>query len=202
MKKIYITILISLLVSVKITGTIWFPPKISFFKSDNNRFLLKVIPQEYYTDDTFEECIVNDSCVGILYEITRNDTIEIWSKKLINKTCPVNALISNDGKYIVSFFDWYCHGINDIVIYEHGEVIRSIDKQELLECLFYSPLTNNWLDSASITCDDKIMVKINFYASIDKKLTSLTETLLILLKNGVIEPNPTLEELRKKSCNK
>jgi len=102
-----------------IKADIWFTPEITFYKSQNGIFELKVVPSSYTTDPLFENEIKNDSCVGTLYKYEGSDTILIWSKKLINEDCPLNAIVSNDGNFVVTFDDWYGSSINAVVIYNN-----------------------------------------------------------------------------------
>ena len=49
-------------------------------------------------------------CHAILNKIESPDTIEIWNKKLINPIMPVHVIVTNDGKSIVIFDNWYSMG--------------------------------------------------------------------------------------------
>lgn len=189
-----------LLISAKISATIWMPPQIKTYYSENKIFMLKVIPNRSSIDKQDKNRIEKDSCYGEFYKIQDSDTIKIWTKKFLNKTCPVNAIISDNGKYIVTFFDWYDDGENDIVIYNLGDIVKTISKQQILKCFFIDKPVNNWMSNNNIIEDNKISITVQFSASIDFKLVSLSENLIISLENGEIEFNESFERLREKSC--
>jgi hypothetical protein len=62
-----------------------------------------------------------------MYRVENRDTVKVWEQKLVNPHTPVTALVSSDGKYLVTFDDWYNvgYGPNVFVVYnEKGELLK------------------------------------------------------------------------------
>lgn len=119
----------------------WGLPTPKEYCSDNKKFCFKVIPKKlesqlsYFQDkvDAKENAGANKTqkenyCKGIFYARNERGKLEKkWTAKLVNEVSPVNAIVSNDGKYIVTFDNWHSVGYgNDVVaIYSStGELIK------------------------------------------------------------------------------
>ena len=71
-------------------------------------------------------------CHAILYKLNgQQDTVEIWNKKLINKVSPVFALVSNDGKRVVTLDNWHSMGYGNEVLVVYDEVGELVRKYQL-----------------------------------------------------------------------
>jgi hypothetical protein len=73
-------------------------------------------------------------CHAILFKLIGTDTIQIWNKRLVNEIAPVNAIVSNDGKTVVTFDNWHTvgYGPGDMVIYDSiGELVKSYELEDI-----------------------------------------------------------------------
>ncbi|MEM7702692.1 MAG: hypothetical protein AAF251_12200 [Pseudomonadota bacterium] len=60
---------------------------------------------------------------------------EVWRKPLVNEIGPLSAIVSDDGRYVVTFDNWYStgYGENVIAIYnENGSLVRSMPLTALI----------------------------------------------------------------------
>ena len=58
----------------------------------------------------------------------------MWEKDLVNPIAPHNALITNNGKYVITFDDWYKlgYGENVMVVYgDEGDMIKRYKLHEI-----------------------------------------------------------------------
>lgn len=134
-------VFLSLLFSNTALADSWALPNEKEYCSENNKFCFKVIPKKlesqlnYFKDRVAgkenagaDKNTKENYCKGEFFE--RNEKgklIKKWSKKLVNEVSPVSAIISNDGKYIVTFDNWHNVGYGDhvVAIYSsQGEVIK------------------------------------------------------------------------------
>ena len=68
-----------------------------------------------------------DKCIGILEKRVGNSHTQIWEAELDNDVSPVSALVSDSGKYVVTFDNWHNKGGGDnvVVIYtKNGELTK------------------------------------------------------------------------------
>ena len=125
----------------------WESPKTNFYYSENKIFMLKVvptdIPDKYYEWRSAKQnkkmkfterdtTIVH--CYAILYKKVVKDSVIIWKRNLINKICPMNASVSNDGKYVVTFDNWsgMGYGVDVMVVYnELGDLINRYKLEDI-----------------------------------------------------------------------
>ena len=75
-------------------------------------------------------------CHATLYKTGENyiDRKVLWERDLENPISPYNAIVTNDGKYVVTFDDWYQlgKGENVMVVYgENGELLRKFELNEI-----------------------------------------------------------------------
>lgn len=84
-----------------------------------------------------------------MYKIENQDTLKVWKQKLVNPHAPVSAQVSADGKYLVTFDDWYNvgYGPNVFVFYNNkGKLL----KQYSLKDISPFPLDEYFLSISSI----------------------------------------------------
>jgi hypothetical protein len=133
-------ILIFCLFSNTLHGDEWPEPSIKRYFSLNGQFMLKVIPtkisSKYYkwlnakpkSKSKFapsDTTIVH--CHATFYKIENSDTLELWTKKLINPIMPMQVIIANDGKSFVTFDNWSSlgYGFDVMVTYdENGGLVK------------------------------------------------------------------------------
>ena len=69
--------------------------------------------------------------------------IVVWEKPLVNEVSPVGAVVSNSGRYIVTFDNWHSVGYGDdaVVIYNsEGSLIRALSLTQILPENYVSAL--------------------------------------------------------------
>ena len=148
MNKLTILIILFLFVSVfQVKADSWEPAKTMFFYSENKTFMLKVVPLTY-PEKMFKANYerlkrkkkISDKdttiihCTGTLYKIIATDTSVVWERKLINRICPVSAIISNDGSSVVSFDNWASigYGFDVMVVYnELGDLKKRYNLEDI-----------------------------------------------------------------------
>lgn len=161
MKRIsFIILLLFILASVK--ADFWDDPKVENYFSNNGEYLLTVyptqIPKKYFawlhtnpkkkqkfsaTDTTIVHCY------AILYKIVDNHKIEVWNKQLMNRSAPVEVIISNDGKFVITFDNWHemGYGVNVMVCYDEK---GNLSRRYSLENISPFPINDYFFSVSSI----------------------------------------------------
>jgi hypothetical protein len=122
----------------------WLPPQTKIFSSDNGKYLLQVepramesfpeLPEDKAANDQKRKAAgLNEDCWATLFakddephRATSNEFRPAWRQKLVNEVAPMQAIISDDGKYVVTTDDYgrLGDGENVVVIYSEGELVR------------------------------------------------------------------------------
>ncbi len=143
MVKRYLILVLLISNTICAFADFWKSPEIILVYSQNRKYLLKVYPTKY--PDNFwtykyqrqlKKGIVKDStipCYGVLYRISNSDTTEIWNRPFINSVSPVNVVVANNGKSVVTIDDWYNAGSkHTLVVYgEGGELIEDFTLDDI-----------------------------------------------------------------------
>lgn len=162
MQKLIVLFGLLALISTKANADFWKSPSITRYYSDNGRFMLKVIPTfipDKYWDwkssktkkrikFTAKDTVII-KCHAILYSIENKDTIEIWNKRLINDIAPVTAIISNNGKSVITFDNWSSmgYGLDVMVVYDSKGGLK---KRYQLENFSPIPINDYFMSISSI----------------------------------------------------
>jgi hypothetical protein len=80
---------------------------------------------------------------GILERRTEGRWIKVWDAPLANEVAPVAALVSNDGKHVVTFDNWHSMGFGDnvVVIYgNNGRLMRALRLDQILPVAYINAL--------------------------------------------------------------
>jgi len=93
----------------------------------------KMNPEKYHNRPMKDSII---PCHARLYKKTKNIGLPdlVWEKELVNPISPYEAMITNDGKYVITFDDWYNLGFgeNVMVVYgENGELLKQYRLHEI-----------------------------------------------------------------------
>jgi TonB family protein len=127
----------------------WMLPKKQKYYAPNKRYYLEVTPKklesqlQYFEDKVDHkghagaaEGVKDNWAKGALYARRSDGT---FSKKsefpLVNEVSPVSALVSNDGKYFVTFDNWHSTGYGDDVVVlcrSDGSVIKKFGLEDFL----------------------------------------------------------------------
>ncbi|KEO88809.1 hypothetical protein EH31_15345 [Erythrobacter longus] len=93
-----------------------------------------------------------------------------WQGPLENVIAPTHAMVKDDGRYVVTFDNWYStgHGKNVLVIYrEDGSLVRSMELTDIVpqyykDTLPHSVSSVNWLtDALFVENEDAIILEID-----------------------------------------
>lgn len=120
------------------------PPGIKIYESNNGEYRLTVNPGD--ERNFFEKSIkgdnksnqiddTKDKCIGTLEKKSKERYLQIWMKELDNDVSPASALVSDSGKYVVTFDNWHLGGQGDnvIVIYNgHGDLIKKFSLDDFI----------------------------------------------------------------------
>lgn len=132
-----------------VRGDEWRLPKKEKYYSPNKKYYLEVTPKKLESQlKYFQDKVDNKENAGAVQGIKDNRakgafyvrTVDgSYSRKakflLVNEVCPVEAVVSNDGKYFVTFDNWHSAGYGDdvVVIYRSdGSLIRKFGLEDLL----------------------------------------------------------------------
>lgn len=132
----------------------WLPPEKKVTLSANGQFRFTVYPaSEHKVDDFFEHekagrSSLRPHATGRLErKRARGGWQTVWKAPLANLYAPVDALVSDDGRHVVTFDDWYGEGTGEnlIVIYRaDGSVVRRMELLDLVPQYYADTLTNTF----------------------------------------------------------
>jgi hypothetical protein len=124
-----------------LSADFWLPSEIRRYFSDNHLYYLEIypaqIPDKYYewksakpkkkSKFTAKDTTIIQCCAK-LYKVSENDTTQVWERNLVNRFAPVDAVVSNDGQYVVTFDNWYHvgYGADVMVVYNHNGDLRKM----------------------------------------------------------------------------
>jgi hypothetical protein len=178
----------------------WDIPKIKDCYSSDSSYFVRIFPQQipenYYkwikaTAEQKKKFQPEDTlvtpCHAKMYMKTKTGYSLIWEMKLINQVSPVSGMVSNDGKYFVTFDNWYSMGYGvDVMAYYNnkGELV----KRHMLEDISPFPINTYEISISSIwwSCGhefiDNERISICFIDE-NKKIVNR----IYNLKKGIIE---------------
>lgn len=127
----------------------WVLPKKKKYYAPNKKFYLEVIPKKLESQlKYFEDKSNKKENAGALPDTKDNQARAVFYARasdgsyaqrakfpLVNEVSPVSAVVSNDGKYFVTFDNWHTMGYGDdvVVLYRSdGSVIKKFGLDDLL----------------------------------------------------------------------
>jgi len=161
MKK-YIIIILTLLIADKVLADIWDSPKIMDYYNSDSTFYVRIYPR--HIPDKYSKWLEASQkkkkkfqpadtlvtpCYARMYKVADGKEKLIWEQKLINRIAPVTAIVSNDGKFLVTFDNWLSMGYGvDVMVYynEKGELI----KRHMLEDISPFPINTYKISISSL----------------------------------------------------
>lgn len=124
----------SLLASADTRADSWAAPHTSNYDSTGGEYRLTTIPPGESGNP--ERDRTRARCLGRLQHKEKDGTyVTVWEKPLSNSVSPVSALVSQDGKSVVTFDNWHSmgHGKNAVVLYgPGGKLIRELALHDFL----------------------------------------------------------------------
>jgi hypothetical protein len=178
MRKNIILIITIIIFCSYLNADTWEEPAIRCYFSDNVQYCIKVystiIPDNYYkwlTSSSKKKAkfSVTDtaiiSCYATLYEINNNDTVKIWEQKFINRFTPLSAIVSDDGKHVVTFNNWYSigYGQDVMVVYDQKGNLKKMYSLEAISPFpvnYYRRTISSilWLKKANFISNEEIEI--------------------------------------------
>lgn len=155
-------IILSLILCSNIWIDTWDPPITTNYYNTDSSFYVKIVPQKipekywnwasasvkkrkrFSPSDTL---II--PCHAKMFRITEKGDSLIWEQKLINRVAPVTVIVSNNGKYVITFDNWHSMGYGvDVLAYynEKGELI----KRHMLEDISPFPINTYQMSISSL----------------------------------------------------
>lgn len=124
----------------------WAMPGTEAYLSPNGEYRFTVEPSqigsqlEYFAQEAEAqsngEAIERPAPIGLLEKRGRDGKWEaVWVSRLLNHVAPVDVLVADNGRHVVTFDNWHSvgHGENVIVIYgPEGELVRSMALTDLV----------------------------------------------------------------------
>ena len=126
----------------------WALPRERKFYSSDKKYCLEVIPKKLesqlaYFEDKSEgrkdpgavKGLKGNRARAIFYELESDGYSKKFEFPLVNEVSPVEALVSLDGKYVVTFDNWHHVGYGDdvVVIYRSdGTLVKKFALEDLL----------------------------------------------------------------------
>ena len=150
----------------------WAPPGTETFEAANGEYRFTVEPSpigsslEYFVEEVkaLEQGreVARPTPLGLLErKLPNGEWRAVWGAPLMNRVAPVDALVSRDGRYVVTFDNWHSlgHGENVIVIYgADGALVRSLQLTDLFPKAYMDSLPHTvssiqWRRAKGITED-------------------------------------------------
>jgi hypothetical protein len=127
----------------------WLPPETKVYESADHHLRFTVTPRDianplgYFDGQVKHENLPGQRpgspqtfARGVLVRVdAANHQTMLWDRHLVNDVAPVEALVSNSGRFVVTFDDWFFVGTGDhvVVIYgEGGSIIRVLTLADIL----------------------------------------------------------------------
>jgi len=102
----------------------WAAPSDTLYHSENGRY-------EFFVHILDSKQLANGS-TGALRRQQGDRWEQVWARGLENRICPVTAMVTDSGKYVVTFDEHLSVGRNPVVIYgEGGRLIANLSLVDL-----------------------------------------------------------------------
>ena len=108
-------------------GDSWARPTVRTNVSGNGAFEFVVQPEGYLNSRKDRL-----PARGIFRQKTEGGVMRIWERPLVNRIAPVQVLIPDSGRYVVTMDEWHGVGKNPVVIYDGaGELVAHLSLEDL-----------------------------------------------------------------------
>ena len=113
-----VVVFVAVFLGTSVRADSWAPISKFEFRSENNRYLLKIAPHDDWPNKP-------GHCRATLFRLKGDKRTEVWSRFLINNHAPVGIFVSNSGEYVLTMDEWHSVGELPVVIYgKRGDLIR------------------------------------------------------------------------------
>jgi hypothetical protein len=132
-----------------ILGDSWPLPEPKKIYSDNKQYYIEIIPRKlesqlkFFSDKSkgiepagSPKGLKDNYCKGVFYKRNASGEYEkVWEQRLSNEVSPVGVLVSNGGKYVITFDNWHSIGYGDNVVAIYGPSGQLIRKMSLTDVM-------------------------------------------------------------------
>lgn len=158
----------------------WAMPEPKIYFSSDHRIRLRVIPRDITSQlDYFEDKLHRKepagqrpdsrqtSARGVLERLGPGGKwLSVWDRPLLNEVAPVQAMVANGGRNVVTFDDWHGvgYGPHVVVIYgADGRIIRALQLRQILPQVYIDALPHSvssirWRGDAHFSPDGQILI--------------------------------------------
>lgn len=181
----------------------WPSPTVQTTLSANEAFRFTVTPREVKSQLAYFEAKAagkdlpsSTPATGLLERRNGTKWETVWRGELVNEVAPVTTLVSDDGKWVVTFDNWHSvgFGANVVVIYgEKGQLVRSLKLDDLMPGYFLDGLPRSisslwWQSGPPRLREGTLEIPI---ADLDREATLPAFYVSISLTDGSVLPmNP------------
>lgn len=108
-------------------GDSWMSPRTREVRSANGRFVAKVVPAGRGKDPARPHVSVRETGAPA-------GAAPLWEAELSNEVSPVDVMVSDDGRHVVTFDNWYAAGYGDDVVafYTDGRQVAEYSLEQVL----------------------------------------------------------------------
>jgi len=160
----------------------WLPPQAETYQSSDATYRLHIQPRAvisgmaYFSDKlkhrepagTITGQRQTTATAAIEHLAADGQWITVWSGPLTNEVAPVDALITDGGRYVVTFDNWHStgYGPNAVAILDgHGHVIRSLALKDIVSDDYIYALPHSissivWRGQARFGPDQTLIIPI------------------------------------------
>ena len=179
----------------------WLPPSVETYVSANGQYRLTVVPREIGSQLAYfeakargEELPEPEGPLGRFERLEGGQWVSVWSRALVNEVAPVDVVVGDDGRHVVSFDNWHSkgHGEHVVVIYgEGGALVRSLRLDQIVPAYFIDALpasvsSIHWRRGAPRFVGDRLQVEV---AGPDRDLLAEGSfPVRIALADGMVDP--------------
>lgn len=131
----------------------WLPPVTTTYVSKQGQYRVVVVPRNIQSPLRYFESKVGNlpisvtaGPIGRLERFNEGRWQSVWLRGLINEVAPAEAIVSDDGRYVVTFDNWYSVGRGDhvLVIYAaDGALVRSMRLDEIIPAYYIDALSSS-----------------------------------------------------------
>lgn len=203
---LYLISLCFLIITPKVYADTWESPQVETYVSKNGIYKFTVTPRDLASrlaffsdkvdgkDNAGQASGGNTQSMGVLEKKISDDQWElIWKSELSNDVSPVDAVVSDDGHYVVTFDNWHSvgYGSNVIVVYdESGSIKIEASLNDILPWYYVEALprsvSSRYWQSGSGRINDTILSLDIIVPNNDLSDSSETFELLLNLKTNRI----------------
>lgn len=134
----------------------WTSPSVANYYSPNHTFRLRITPADLGLGRGASTATLSERKFLFWYA-------ERWTAPLSNRVAPVSALISDSGKYVVTFDNWHHVGYGDdvVVVYDgsNGRLLWKYRLEDILSpeevCRVRCSVSSRWWASGKHAIDER-----------------------------------------------